>query len=149
MCGLAKDAGLGVGRGIHVDDHMVTSDPDILAVGECVEHQGQVYGLVAPLWEMCRALADGVTEQPSGYQGSVTSTKLKVAGLDVYSAGDFSGGDGAEDIVLRDAARGVYKRVIVRDDRIVGAVLYGDTDDGNWYFDLLRSRRASPRSAIS
>ena len=137
---LAKQAGLAVGRGIHVDDHMVTSDPDIFAVGECVEHQGQVYGLVAPLWEMCRALADRVTEQPSGYRGSVTSTKLKVAGLDVYSAGDFSGGDGAEDIVLRDAARGVYKRVIVRDDRIVGAVLYGDTDDGNWYFDLLRKQ---------
>ncbi|MGH6782257.1 MAG: nitrite reductase large subunit NirB, partial [Sphingomonadaceae bacterium] len=135
---LAQAAGLRVGRGIHVDDHMITSDPDILAVGECVEHDGQVYGLVAPLWEMCRALADAVTEAPSGYQGSVTSTKLKVAGLDVFSAGDFSGSDGAEDIVLRDASRGVYKRVIVKDDRIVGAVLYGDTADGNWYFDLLK-----------
>jgi nitrite reductase (NADH) large subunit len=139
---LAKHAGLSVGRGIHVDDHMVTSDPDILAVGECVEHQGQVYGLVAPLWEMCRALADRMTGQPSGYRGSVTSTKLKVAGLDVYSAGDLAGGDGAEDIVLRDAARGVYKRVIVRDDRIVGAVLYGDIDDGNWYFDLLKKQES-------
>lgn len=135
---LARESGLSVGRGIHVDDHMVTSDPDILAVGECVEHDGQVYGLVAPLWDMCRALADGMTSAPSGYKGSVTSTKLKVAGLDVFSAGDFSGGDGAEDIVLRDASRGVYKRVIVKDDRIVGAVLYGDTADGNWYFDLLK-----------
>lgn len=138
--GLARDAGVAVGRGIHVDDHMVTSDPNILAVGECVEHDGQVYGLVAPLWDMCRALADGLAEQPSGYRGSVTSTKLKVSGIDVFSAGDFSGGDGAEDIVLRDAARGVYKRVIVRDDRIVGAVLYGDTGDGSWYFDLLKKR---------
>lgn len=135
---LARAAGLEVGRGIKVDDHMVTSDPAILAVGECVEHQGQVYGLVAPLWDMCRALADGLVERHSGYRPAPTSTKLKVAGLDVFSAGDFSGGDGAEDIVLRDASRGIYKRVVVRDDRIVGAVLYGDTADGNWYFDLLK-----------
>ena len=135
---LARDAGIAIGRGIHVDDHMVTSDPAILAVGECVEHDGQVYGLVAPLWEMCRALADGLVEVPSGYKGSVTSTKLKVSGIDVFSAGDFSGGGDAEDIVLRDASRGIYKRVVVRDDRIVGAVLYGDTADGGWYFDLLK-----------
>jgi len=137
---LAKAAGLDVGRGIQVDDHMVTSDPAILAVGECVEHRGQVYGLVAPLWDMCRALADGLAGSPSGYEGSVTSTKLKVSGIDVFSAGDFSGGDGAEDIVLRDASRGIYKRVVVKDDRIVGAVLYGDTADGGWYFDLLKKQ---------
>ncbi|MBV9839997.1 MAG: NAD(P)/FAD-dependent oxidoreductase [Sphingomonadaceae bacterium] len=137
---LAREAGLDVGRGIKVDDHMVTSDPDVLAVGECVEHDGNVYGLVAPLWEMCRSLADGLVENHTGYKGSVTSTKLKVAGLDVFSAGDFSGGEGAEDIVLRDAARGIYKRVVVKDDRIVGAVLYGDTADGSWYFDLLRKQ---------
>jgi nitrite reductase (NADH) large subunit len=137
---LARAAGVEVGRGIKVDDHMVTSDPDVLAVGECVEHDGQVYGLVAPLWEMCRALADGLVEKHSGYKGSVTSTKLKVSGIDVFSAGDFSGGDGAEDIVLRDASRGIYKRVVVKDDRIVGAVLYGDTADGSWYFDLLRKQ---------
>ncbi len=135
---LARDAGLEIGRGIKVDDHMVTSDPSILAVGECVEHDGNVYGLVAPLWDMCRALADGLTDSHTGYRGSVTSTKLKVAGLDVFSAGDFSGGAGAEDIVLRDASRGIYKRVVVKDDRIVGAVLYGDTTDGGWYFDLLK-----------
>jgi nitrite reductase (NADH) large subunit len=147
---LARGAGLAIGRGIQVDDHMVTSDPAILAVGECVEHDGQVYGLVAPLWEMCRALADGLTDTPSGYRGSVTSTKLKVAGLDVFSAGDFSSGGGAEDIVMRDAARGVYKRVVVKDDRVVGAVLFGDTADGNWYFDLLKSGRdiADIRDAI-
>ena len=135
---LAKEAGLAVGRGIHVDDDMVTSDPDILAVGECVEHDGNVYGLVAPLWDMCRSLADGLTNAPNGYRGSVTSTKLKVSGINVFSAGDFSGGEGCEDIVLRDATRGVYKRVIVKEDRVVGAVLYGDTADGNWYFDLLK-----------
>ncbi len=135
---LARDAGLAVGRGIQVDDHMVTSDPAVLAVGECAEHEGQVYGLVAPLWDMCRSLADGLVDKPTGYRGSVTSTKLKVSGIDVFSAGDFSGGAGCEDIVLRDASRGVYKRVVLKDDRVVGAVLYGDTADGNWYFDLLK-----------
>lgn len=137
---LAREAGLAVGRGIQVDDHMVTSDPAVLAVGECIEHDGQVYGLVAPLWDMCRSLADGLVEKPTGYRGSVTSTKLKVSGIDVFSAGDFSGGDGCEDIVLRDASRGIYKRVIVKGDRIVGAVLYGDTADGSWYFDLLKKQ---------
>ncbi|MCE7798672.1 nitrite reductase large subunit NirB [Sphingobium sufflavum] len=136
--GLAKAAGLDVERGILVDDHMMTSDPAVLAVGECVQHRGAVYGLVAPLWEMCRALADSQTGNPSGYTGSVTSTKLKVSGIDVFSAGDFSGGEGCEDIVLRDATRGVYKRVIVKDEKVIGAVLYGDTADGNWYFDLLK-----------
>lgn len=136
--GLARSAGLDCERGILVDDHMVTSDPDVLAVGECVQHNGLCYGLVAPLWDMCRSLADYVTDQPSGYGGSVTSTKLKVSGIDLFSAGDFSGGEDCEDIVMRDAARGVYKRVVLKDDKIIGAVLYGDTADGNWYFDLLR-----------
>ena len=135
---LAKAAGLDTERGILVDDHMVTSDPAILAVGECVQHRGQCYGLVAPLWEMCRALADHLAEQPTGYAGSVTSTKLKVSGIDLFSAGDFSGEDGAEDIVMRDASRGIYKRVVLKENRVVGAVLYGDTADSNWYFDLLK-----------
>src|SRR3546814_13600502 len=109
---------------------MVTSDPAVLAVGECVEHDGQVYGLVAPLWDMCRSLADGLVEQPSGYRGSVTSTKLKVSGIDVFSAGDFSGGAGCEDIAPRAASRGVYKRALVRVDRIVGPVLCRSTNTG-------------------
>ncbi len=137
---LARDTGLAIGRGIHVDDHLVTSDENILAVGERVEHNGLVYGLVAPIWEMCRSLADGLIAEPNGYTGSVTSTKLKVSGIDVFSAGDFSGGEGCEDIVMRDATRGVYKRVIVKEDRVIGAVLYGDTNDGNWYFDLLKKQ---------
>ncbi len=135
---LAKLADLECERGIVVDDNMVTSDPDILAVGECVQHRGACYGLVAPLWDMCRSLADYLTDAPNGYEGSVTSTKLKVSGIDLFSAGDFSGGDGCEDIVMRDAARGVYKRVVLKDNKIIGAVLYGDTADGNWYFDLLK-----------
>lgn len=135
---LASSAGLECERGIVVNDQMVTSDPDVLAVGECVQHRGQCYGLVAPLWEMCRALADRLTDTDSAYEGSVTSTKLKVSGIDVFSAGDFSGGEGCEDIVMRDAARGVYKRLVIKDDKIIGAVLYGDTGDGSWYFDQLR-----------
>jgi len=138
---LAKAAGLACERGIVVDDNMVTSDHAILAVGECVQHRGACYGLVAPIWEMCRALADHLTgsgDGGAGYEGSVTSTKLKVSGIDVFSAGDFSGGEGCEDIVMRDAAHGIYKRLVIRDNRLIGAVLYGDTADGNWYFDLLR-----------
>ena len=136
--GLARTAGIDVERGILVDDHMVTSDPAILAVGECVQHRGTCYGLVAPLWEMCRSLADALAGAPSGFAGAATATRLKVSGIDLFSAGDFSGGDGCEDIVMRDAARGLYKRVVVRGDRLVGAVLYGETSDGNWYFDLLK-----------
>ncbi|MFC3101712.1 nitrite reductase large subunit NirB [Altererythrobacter lauratis] len=135
---LARNAGITCERGIVVDDNMVTSDPSVLAVGECVQHRGLCYGLVAPLWDMCRALAGYLTDSPAPYQGSVTSTKLKVSGIDLFSAGDFASGEGCEDIVMRDAARGVYKRLVLKDDRIIGTVLYGDTADGNWYFELLR-----------
>lgn len=136
---LASDADLNVGRGIVVDDFMVTSDPAIMAAGECVEHRGTCYGLVAPLWDMCSALAGGLGGVSSGYAGSVTSTKLKVSGVDVFSAGDFSGGEGAEDIIMRDPVHGVYKRIIIKNNKVIGVVLYGDTVDGNWYFDLLTS----------
>ena len=136
---LASDAGLECNRGIVVDDFMRTSDPRILAVGECVEHRGQVYGLVAPIWEMCRAVADTLAgADGQGYGGSVISTKLKVTGVNVFSAGDFAPGEDREDIVYRDAARGIYKRVVIAEDRVVGAVLYGDTQDGSWYFQLLK-----------
>jgi len=138
---LARVAGLDVDKGIRVDDTMGTSDPAIVAVGECVEHRGLCYGLVAPIWEMCQVAADRLCGiETGGYRGSVTSTKLKVSGIDVFSAGDFAGGPECDDIVLRDATRGIYKRVIVKDDRLVGAVLYGDTTDGAWYFQLLKDR---------
>lgn len=136
---LAKEAGLEVERGIVVDDFMVTSDLDILAVGECVQHRGKCYGLVAPLWDMAHSLADSLTGKPTRYAGSVTSTKLKVSGIDVFSAGDFSAGDGVEEIILRDASRGAYKRLTIKGDRLIGAVLYGETVDGGWYFDLLQN----------
>jgi len=136
---LAKVSGLAIARGIVVDDTMRTSDPAVFAVGECAEHRGQCYGLVAPIWEMCRALAGTLTGGDEKYAGSVVSTRLKVSGVDVFSAGRFAGGDGCEDIVYRDAGRGVYKRIVLENGRIAGTVLFGDAVDGSWYFDLMRA----------
>ena len=136
---LAKAAGLAVGRGVQVDDGMRSSDPAIFAVGECIEHRGAVYGLVAPLWDMAKVAADriaGVAQ--SDYVPAVTGTRLKVTGIDMFSAGDFLGDESCDEIVFRDAARGVHKRLVVRDDRLIGAVLYGDARDAAWYFDLIR-----------
>jgi nitrite reductase (NADH) large subunit len=136
---LAKEAGLAIARGLTVDDNMRTSDPDIYAVGECVEHRGLCYGLVAPLFEMAKVVAAQLCgERDAAYSGSVTSTKLKVTGIDLFSAGDFSEGDESDEIVLRDPSRGVYKRIVLKGDRVKGAVLYGETDDGPWLFDLLK-----------
>ena len=136
---LAKNAGLDVKRGVVVDDFMRTDDPDIFAVGECVEHRGACYGLVAPLYDMAKVLAGQLAgEAGAGYAGSITSTKLKVTGIDLFSAGDFSEGDDTDEVILRDPARQIYKRVVLRDNKVVGAVLYGDTADGAWYFDMLK-----------
>ncbi|WP_193187456.1 nitrite reductase large subunit NirB [Nisaea sediminum] len=135
---LARQAGLEVNRGIVVNDAMQTSDPDILAVGECVEHRGHCYGLVAPLYEMAKVVAERLLDKEAAYQGSVTSTRLKVTGIDLFSAGDFSEGKDREEIVLRDAVGGIYKRLVIRDDRLIGIVLYGDTKDGAWFFQLMK-----------
>ncbi|HEV2676512.1 MAG TPA: nitrite reductase large subunit NirB [Aliidongia sp.] len=144
---LGKAIGLETKRGIVVDDGMRTSDPAIYAIGECVEHRGQTYGLVAPLWDMAKVCADRITETAdTGYQGTVTGTRLKVTGIDMFSAGDILGDADSEDIVLRDASRGVYKRLILKDDRLVGVVLYGDAGEGNWYFQLLKD--AAPIGAL-
>ncbi|MGR6466612.1 nitrite reductase large subunit NirB [Rhizobium sp. PAMB 3182] len=136
--GLAKDAGIACNRGIVVDDGMMTSDPDVYALGECAEHRGICYGLVAPLYESARVLADRLTGGSGEYQGSVVNTKLKVTGINLFSAGDFADGDDRQEIVLRDANAGVYKRLILKDNRIIGAVLYGETADGSWFFDLMK-----------
>jgi nitrite reductase (NADH) large subunit len=136
---LAKTTGLEVNRGVVVDDALRTSDPAIWAIGECVEHRGQCYGLVAPIWEMCRTLGEALTDGEAAYEGSALSTRLKVSGVDVFSAGKHQGGDGCEDIVFRDAGRGVYKRIVLERGRVAGAVLFGDAADGAWYFDLMRS----------
>ncbi len=138
--GLAKEAGLDVGRGIKVDDGMCTSDPAIYAVGECIEHRGAVFGLVAPIWDMAKILADRVTQTADSiYAPTVTGTRLKVTGIDMFSAGDFTGDDTSEEIVFRDAARGIHKHLTVRDNKLIGAVLYGDANDSNWYFKKIKS----------
>ncbi len=136
---LAQQAGLHCDRGVVVNDTMQTFDPRIYAVGECANHRGIAYGLVAPLFEQAKVAANHLAMYGIGrYQGSVTSTKLKVTGIDVFSAGNFTGGEGMDDITLHDPAGGVYKRVVVKDDKIVGAVMYGDTSDGPWYFQMLK-----------
>jgi len=135
---IATDAGLDVERGIVVDDAMRTSDPDILAVGECVQHGATCYGLVAPLYDMAKVAAKTLIGEPAAFRPVETSTKLKVTGVDLFSAGDFGEGGGREEIVFRDPGRGVYKRLVLREEKIVGAVMYGDTQDGNWFFGQLK-----------
>ncbi|MDX2257863.1 MAG: nitrite reductase large subunit NirB [Hyphomicrobiaceae bacterium] len=136
---IAKEAGLAVNRGIVVGPDMRTSDPDIFAVGECVEVDGQCFGLVAPLYEQAGVLAATLAgEAEAVFRPAATATKLKVTGINLFSAGDFGDGPGREEIVLRDAARSVYKRLVIEDDRVIGVVLYGDTTDGAWFFDLLK-----------
>jgi nitrite reductase (NADH) large subunit len=135
---LAQETGLAVGRGIHVDDQMVTSDADVLAVGECVEHQGEVFGLVAPLYDQAKVVAATLLGDEAAFQQKTLSTKLKVTGCDLFSAGDFAEAEGREDIVFRDPARGVYKRLVIEGDKLIGAVMYGDTADGSWFFGLIK-----------
>ena len=136
---LAKKSGIHCERGIVVNDTLQTFDPRIYAVGECVQHRSMTYGLVAPLFEMAKVCANHLALHGIGrYVGSVTSTKLKVTGIDLFSAGDFTGNEQSEELVFQDAARGIYRKLIVQDNRIKGAVMYGDTIDGPWYFDLMR-----------
>ena len=140
---LAQDAGLHCDRGIVVNDTLQTFDPRIYAIGECVSHRRATYGLVAPLFEMAKVCANHLARLGIGrYVGSQTSTKLKVTGIDVFSAGDFTGGPDTEEIVLSDPANGVYKKLVLKDDKLIGSVLYGDTVDGAWYFKLLREGRS-------
>jgi nitrite reductase (NADH) large subunit len=135
--GLAKQAGIEVNRGIVTDNLMRTSDPDVLAIGECAEVGGHIYGLVAPLYEMAKVAAATLASQPGpGFVHSDTPTKLKVTGIDVYSIGDFADGDDRQEIILRDAAAGIYKRLVIKENRIIGTVLFGETGDGAWFNDL-------------
>ena len=140
---LAKASGIACERGVLVNDTMQTYDPRIYALGECVQHRGACYGLVAPLFEQAKVVANHLAEFGIGrYAGSQTSTKLKVTGIDLFSAGDFTGGADTEELVFKDAARGVYKKLVVKGNKIQGAVLYGDTVDGAWYFQLMRDGTA-------
>ncbi|PTT18640.1 nitrite reductase large subunit [Acidovorax sp. HMWF029] len=141
---LAEKMRLHVNRGIVVSDTLqTTTDARIYAVGECAAHRGIAYGLVAPLFEQGKVLANHLAEFGIGrYQGSLTSTKLKVTGIDLFSAGDFQGGEDTEEIVMSDPFGGVYKKLVIKNDKLVGACLYGDTVDGSWYFKLLRDGRS-------
>ncbi|MDT7514913.1 nitrite reductase large subunit NirB [Rhodoferax mekongensis] len=140
---LAQSMRLHVDRGIVVTDTMQTvTDARIYSVGECAAHRGIAYGLVAPLFEQAKVAANHLAEYGIGrYQGSLTSTKLKVTGIDLFSAGNFTGGEGFEEIVMSDPFGGVYKKLVIKDDKLVGACMYGDTVDGSWYFKLLREGR--------
>jgi nitrite reductase (NADH) large subunit len=140
---LAEKMGLHCSRGIVVNDTLQTmTDPRIYAVGECAAHRGIAYGLVAPLFEQGKVCATHLAQFGIGrYTGSQTSTKLKVTGIDLFSAGNFAGGEGTEEIVMSDPYAGVYKKLVIKDDKLVGACLYGDTVDGSWYFKLLRDGR--------
>ena len=136
---LAQGSGIHCERGIVVNDTMQTFDPRVYAVGECVQHRGTCYGLVAPLFEQAKVAANHLAHLGiARYEGSVTSTKLKVTGIDLFSAGEFNETEGDETLVLQDPAAGVYKKLVLKDNRIKGAVMYGDTLDGTWYFQLLR-----------
>ena len=136
---LARKSGLHSERGVVVSDTLQTYDPRIYAVGECVQHRGNTYGLVAPLFEQAKVCSNHLARHGiARYEGSLTSTKLKVTGIDLFSAGDFTGDDSTEELLLQDPARGIYKKVVLQDNRIRGAVMYGDTLDGTWYFELMR-----------
>jgi nitrite reductase (NADH) large subunit len=137
---LAKEAGLAVNRGIAVNDCLQTSASDIFALGECAEHRGICYGLVEPAYEQARVLARHLAGKTAAYQGSVVSTNLKASGVSVFSAGDFIGGEGSESLVLSDRKRGTYKKLVIADGRLTGAVLIGDTVDALWYLELIRNR---------
>lgn len=138
---LATDAGLHVERGIVVDDTMQTTDPDILAVGECVEHNSIVYGLVAPLFDMAKVLARTLVGTSATFVAPAISTKLKVTGVDLFSVGDFNDGEDREDIVFHDPAHRIYKRIILQNNQIIGAVMYGDTEGSQWVFNLLKNKQ--------
>ncbi len=138
---LASGSGLLVNRGVVVDDRLQTSAENIFALGECVEHRGICYGLVEPAYEQAHVLAQHLSGKAAAYRGSVVATNLKVSGVNVFSAGDFLGADGSEAILLSDIRRGTYKKLVLAEGRLIGAVLIGDTSDALWYLEMIRSRK--------
>ncbi len=136
---LAAEAGLKVERGVVVDDGLMSSDPNIFAIGECAEHRSQCYGLVAPAYEQARVLATRLAGGAAGYEGSVVSTNLKVSGVRVFSAGDYLGGAGASRIICSDSRMGVYRKLVIEGDRLTGAILVGDTSGAQDYLELIRT----------
>jgi len=137
---LAHDAGIAVNGGIMVDDGLTTSDPNIFALGECAEHRGCVYGLVEPANGQARILARRLAGDRSAvYVGSSPATNLKVSGVNLFSAGDFIEGPSSNVLLFEDDGAGIYKKLLIENDRLKGVVLFGDTADGLWYQDLIRS----------
>jgi nitrite reductase (NADH) large subunit len=136
---LAREAGIAVKLGIVVDDRLETSVSGVHAIGECAEHRGICYGLVEPAHEQARVLSERLAGHDAHYAGSVQATNLKVSGVNVFSAGDFLGRKDTEEIILSDPGLGIYKKLVIADGRLAGAVLFGDTTDGLWYLDLIRS----------
>ena len=136
---LAREAGITVNRGIVVDDHLQTGAENIFALGECAEHRGICYGLVEPAYEQARTLAQHLAGRNAAYPGSVVATNLKVSGVSVFSAGEFLGTERSESVVLSDVRRGTYKKLVIEDGRLTGAVLVGDTADALWYLELIRN----------
>jgi nitrite reductase (NADH) large subunit len=136
---LAREAGIAVKRGIVVDDRLETSVSGVHAIGECAEHRGICYGLVEPAHEQARVLSERLAGHDAHYAGSVQATNLKVSGVNVFSAGDFLGRKDTEETILSDPGLGIYKKLVIADGRLAGAVLFGDTTDGLWYLDLIRS----------
>jgi nitrite reductase (NADH) large subunit len=139
---LAREAGIPVNRGVVVDDHLQTGASDIFALGECAEHRGTCYGLVEPAYEQAGVLARHLAGATAAYTGSVVSTNLKVSGVSVFSAGDFIGAEGSETIVLSDFRHGAYKKLVISEGRLTGAVLVGETSDALWYLQMIRSRES-------
>jgi nitrite reductase [NAD(P)H] large subunit len=137
---LAREAGVPVNRGIIVDDQLQTGAEDIFALGECAEHRGICYGLVEPAYEQAKVLAQYLAGRKAAYPGSVVATNLKVSGVSVFSAGEFLGADRSESVVLSDFKRGTYKKLVIADGRLIGAVLVGDTAEALWYLELIRNR---------
>jgi nitrite reductase (NADH) large subunit len=139
---LAREAGIPVNRGVVVDDHLQTGVPNVFALGECAEHRGTCYGLVEPAYEQAHVLARHLAGASAAYHGSVVSTNLKVSGVGVFSAGDFMGSEGSESIVLSDFRHGTYRKLVIAEGRLTGAVLVGETGDALWYLDMIRNRQS-------
>ncbi|XJZ27648.1 nitrite reductase large subunit NirB [Bacillota bacterium Lsc_1132] len=138
---VAKESGIYVNRGIVVNDYMETQTAHIYAVGECAEHREIVYGLVAPLYEQSKVLASRICgKETAPYEGSITGTQLKVAGVDLYSAGEIFEDETTQAIKVHNEFDGVYKKILIRDNRIVGVVLYGDTQDSTKLFRMLTKK---------
>ena len=139
---LAKASGIQCDRGILVDDTLQTYTPNIYAVGECVQHRTKTFGLVAPLFEQAKVCANHLVDMGiASYVSKTTATKLKVTGINLFSAGDYIGEEGTEAIVFQDPAKHIYKKLVIKNNMIVGIILYGETTDGNWYFSMLSEKQ--------